>query len=464
MTSNTNTKREIPAHYKNKGDLTTGPIHKHLIRLTIPMIWGIAAVIFAQITDTYFIGKLGTTELAAVSFTFPITMILSHFVFGINIAMSSTISRLIGQKDMDTVRRVTLHGVTMAFIASAIVCGSTFFVLEPLFVMLGADGTTMPYIMEYMPLWLLASIILAVPVNGNSAIRAGGDAFWPAVVMLTAAVINMVLDPILIFGWFGAPAMGVKGAALATLISYIGCAIFGLTILIKYKKLLTFESLHLDTFKDSFKRLIVIALPAGITNVIGPLTNAVITGLLAMYSTEAVAAYGIAYRIESFIMLAVISLGLAMAPIIGQNWGAKDYERVNTTIKQAINFNYIWSFSTAIILGLLARPVAGIFTQDPMVIEIAALYFWIVPASFAFANLIFGWSSAFNAMGMPARSFVMITVKSLVMTIPALFIGAHFGGIKGIMIALAAANIIGGLFFHILSWRACLKCETEKDN
>jgi putative MATE family efflux protein len=460
MTSE-NTIQPPPRPYANKGDLTTGPIHKHLIRLTIPMIWGIAAVIFAQMTDAYFIGKLGTTQLAAISFTFPVTMILSHFVFGINIAMSSTLSRLIGQKDMDTTRRVVLHGITMAFMASAIVCGGTYLILEPIFSFMHASPEILPYIMEYMPIWLLASVVLSMPVNGNSALRASGDALWPAIIMTSSAVMNMILDPIFIFGYFGIPAMGVKGAAVATLIAYIGCAIFGLSILIFKKKLLSFKSLYLDQFADSFKRLIVIALPAGITNIIGPITHAVLTGILATYGAEAVAAYGVTSRLESLALLAVMSLGLAMAPIVGQNWGAQNYDRVHTTIRQAINFNFIWSISTAIIFGLFAKSIAGIFTEDAAVIDIAALYFWIVPFSFAFGNLIYGWSSAFNAMGKPARAFTMITVKSLIMTIPALFIGHYIGGLKGIFIAIAAVNVIGGLSFHILSWRYCLSCEKE---
>lgn len=459
MTATHKSKPESPYKYSNKGDLTKGPVHKHLIRLTIPMIWGIAAVIFAQLTDAYFIAKLGTVELAAISFTFPVTMIISHLVFGMNIAMSSNISRLIGQKDMGTVKRVTLHGIFMAFTASAIICILTFLCLSPLFKLLGAGPETMPYIMDYMPIWLIASVILAVPVNGNSAIRASGDAFWPAIIMTLGAVINMILDPIFIFGLLGFPAMGVKGAALATLIGYVGCAILGLFVLIKKKKLLSFANLYLDLFGDTFKRLIVIALPAGITNIIGPLTHAVLTAILATYGSEAVAAFGINSRIEALSMLAVLSLGLAMAPIVGQNWGAENYDRVNLAIKQSINFNFIWSFAAAALMGLFAYPLAGAFSDDPAVIDIAAMYFIIVPFSFAFGNLIFGWSSAFNAMGMPKRAFVMITTKSLIMTVPALFIGDYLGGIKGIMIALAAVNVIGGITFHILSLRACKKTQ-----
>lgn len=450
--------------YSNKGDLTTGPVRKHLIRLTIPMIWGILAVISLQLVDTYFISLLGTEELAGVSFTFPVTMIITHFVFGINIAMSSVVARLIGEKRMDDAKRVTLHGIIMAFSTSVTICILTFFLLEPLFTLMGADENTLPIIADYMPLWLIGAAIGSIPINGNSAIRASGDSLTPAIIMSTMALINLILDPILIFGWFGFPALGVTGAALATLIAYICCLGMGLYALIIKKKLLPADGLHLSQFTNSVRRLIHIAIPAGIANIVQPFTNAVIVALLATHSTEAVAAFGVVSRVEAFALLIVISLALGMGPIIGQNWGAKKFERVHETINTAIIFNFIWSALVAITMGLFAYSIAGLFSDNPDVIEYAVLFFWIVPFSYAFSNLVFGWGSAFNAMGMPQRSFVMIIVKSLVLTIPAIYIGSWLYGVVGIFVAMATVNLITGVVFHILSWRVCLHHEHQRQS
>ena len=456
MSAPADIKTAKPLPYANKGDLTNGSVREHLVRLTIPMIWGILAVIAVQLADTYFIGLMDdTTVLAGVSLTFPVTMIISHIVFGINIAMSSVISRLLGAKQREDARIVVLHGIIMAFCASSVIAIGTYFALDPIFTLLGADETTLPVVKEYMPLWLIASVILSIPVNGNSALRASGDTLNPALVMTGAALINFILDPILIFGLFGAPEMGVQGAALATLISYIACMFLGLYFLIFKKNLVVTDGLYLNRFKDSMKRLVVIAIPAGIANIIGPGTNAVIMGILARYNNEAVAAMGIVSRVEAFALLIVISLSLGMSPIIGQNWGAEKFKRVNKTIRLAIIFNFIWSFFVAGILFLLARPIAGAFSDDPQVIEYAALFFFIVPISYAFGNLVFGWSSAFNAMGKPQQAFVMIFVKSIIITIPAVFIGAHLDGVRGVFIGLALANLATGMFFHFISRRKC---------
>jgi putative MATE family efflux protein len=423
------------------------------------------AVIAVQLADTYFIGLLGDTDvLAGVSLTFPVTMIITHIVFGVNISMSSVVSRLLGEKKRDDAKIVVLHGIIMAFIAATVIALGTFVFLEPLFTALGADEKTMPIVKTYMPIWLVASAILSIPVNGNSAIRAAGDSFTPAIVMSSAALINFILDPILIFGLFGAPEMGVQGAAVATLISYICCLGLGLYFLIIKKKLVAIDGLHLDKFKNSLKRLLVIAIPAGIANIIGPGANAVIMALLARHGNEAVAAMGIVTRVEAFALLIVISLSLGMSPIIGQNWGAKNYDRVHQTINLAIGFNFIWSFFVAAVMGLFAVQIASLFTDDAAVIDYTKLFFWIVPISYAFGNLVFGWSSSFNAMGLPKKAFVMILVKSLVITIPAVFLGSHLYGVTGIFVALALANFVAGALFHTSSWRACKKAEDCKSS
>lgn len=445
--------------YSNKGDLTTGPVAGHLVRMTVPMIWGLLAVISVQLADTYFISLLGDTDvLAGISFTFPVTMLISHLTFGVNIALSSVVSRLIGAGKHDDVRRVVLHGFFMAFGASALIALLTFVLLEPVFTLLGADERTFPAIAAYMPLWLLASVIMSVPVNANSAMRAAGDTIRPAVIMVAIAVINFILDPVMIFGWFNFPAMGVKGAALSTLIAYATGAVIALRILIVKKNLVALDGLHCAAFRDSMKRLLVIAIPAGIANIIQPASGAFILAMLASHGSTAVAAYGVVTRVEALAFLIVLALAIGMAPIIGQNWGAEKRMRVLKTINLAIGFNLLWSAFAALILAFFAESIARGFSADPKVVHYATLFFWVIPFSYGIGNLVFGWSSAYNAMGRPQWAFAMIFIKSLVFTVPAVYIGGRIGDVAGIAAAIAVANIVPGILFHMLSRRS-LKTE-----
>lgn len=453
---------EAQNRYAHKGDLTNGPIKNHLIRMTVPMIWGLLAIIAVQLVDTYFIALMNDTDiLAGISFTFPVTMLISHIVFGINIALASVAARMIGANQHDDTRRIVLHGIIMAFIAASVIAILTYLTLKPVFEMLGANEQTMPTILNYMPIWLLASAILAIPVNANSAMRAAGDTVVPAIVMTSIALVNLVLDPILIFGLLGAPALGVKGAAIATLIGFIVGMFIALYFLIVRKKLVAVDGLHLDKFKDSMKRLLVIAIPAGIANIIGPATSAITVAILAGYGAEAVAAFGVASRVEALALLVVIALAIGMAPIIGQNWGAQNFKRVHETVNLAILFNMAWSAIIAVILALLAKPIATAFSEDPGVIEYTILFFWVVPFSYGLGNLVFGWSSAFNAMGKPQRAFSLIVVKSFAITIPAILIGGWMNGATGVFIAIAISNVISGILLHWLSAKSCKKAEAN---
>jgi len=136
-------------------------------------------------------------------------------------------------------------------------------------------------------------------------------------------------------------------------------------------------------------------------------------------------------------------------------------DRVNKTIKLAIQFNLLWSAIVAVLLAIFAKPIASAFSDDPEVIRYTVMFFWIVPFSYGLGNLVFGWSSAFNAMGKPQKAFVMIFVKSFVLTVPAAVIGGWMNGTTGIFIALAAANVIAGGLFHILSARSCKREEKK---
>lgn len=452
-----------PGPYANKGNLTEGDITKHLVRLTLPMVWGIFAIISFQLVDTFYISLLGTQKLAAITFTFPITYIVFSMTLGMGIATSSVLSRQIGEGDMDTVRRITGHAVITAGLFGLIIVCIGFLSMDAVFRLMGADDTMMPIIREYMVIWFAGSMFLTMPLVGNSAIRAAGDSLIPAIIMTVSAAVNIILDPLLIFGLLGFPELGVRGAAIATVFANACAMIAGLYVLAARKKLLTIDALlrHWHQYGNSLKRLMIIAVPAGLTSSIQPITNAVIISLLAAISAESVAAYGVVSRIEAFAFTTIMALASGMAPIIGQNWGAKKYNRVNETLNKALIFAAGWSLAIAIIFIIGGKYLVAPFVRDdaPAVLSTAMLYFWIVAPTYVFGNLVAGWGSAFNAMGKPQRSFMMIVVKMILINIPLAYLGNHYYGVIGIFGSIAFTNTVTGIAFHIMNIRLCHKNE-----
>jgi len=416
------------------------------------MVWGIAAIISFQLVDTYYISLLGKAPLVAISFTFPITLGFFSIIMGFGIAMSSVLSRLLGEGREADVRRVTTHGLILVFGVACVLAAIGYFFRDPLFKAMGADETLRPLIHEYMSIWFLGAAFMATPYVGNAAIRASGSTVIPALILVGAALLNAVLAPLLIFGMAGLPRLEMQGAALATLISNVLAMAIGLYILaVRQRMLLSLKDLNFRGFGDSARRLLLIAIPAGLTTAIQPLVNTMLVGILAVQGSEAVAAFGIATRIEAFAFIILMALSVGMAPIIGQNFGAKKFDRVNETLKNAILFCIVWSIFVAAILWGFRHDIPTIFSTDTKVIGYMGFYLMLVPVSYIFGNLITGWASAFNAIGKPHFSFAMIVIKMLLLTIPAAYLGNHFFGVWGVFAAISLVNIISGLGFHFMA-------------
>jgi putative MATE family efflux protein len=432
-------------------DLTSGPITPHLIRLSVPMIWGILAIVSLQLADVYFIAQLGHVELTAISFTFPVSMIVFNLVMGLGIGTASVSSRLIGAKDTETLKQFLAHALMIAIATGIVLAIIGEIVMDPVFRALGASPEHMIYIKQFMRISLWGYVFITVPLVGNAAIRAAGDSLTPALIMVGIAIVNIPLSYLLVFGHFGAPALGVAGAAISNVISNLIAAILATYVLIYRVRLLDRTHLTLLQFGQSAKRLLTIAVPVGVTNLIGPLVIAFITALLATSGDAAVAAFGIITRIEAIAAVVLMAVAVGMSPIIGQNFGAGKWSRVEETIRQAIIFAVIWSFGVGIALMFGGASLARAFTDDEGTITIAASYFLVVSVSTALANVIAGWGSAWNALGQPKMSVALVVLRSVLGIMLPASIGQMIAGWYGLFIGLMIGNLLIGFALHFWS-------------
>ncbi|MEX0773919.1 MAG: MATE family efflux transporter, partial [Balneolales bacterium] len=204
---------------RNKPDLTEDPIIPTLAMLTWPMIFGMFGSVLYNLADTYFIGKVGVDELAAMGFTFPAVMFVSSIAGGIGIGTASLFSRSVVSKSRPIVQSYSMYVFILSFLSIIVFIGAGLLTLKPLFIFLGAPPELIPLISEYMVIWYWSIMFLIIPAVGNNMIRATGNTFAPGMIMVFGNVLNIILDPLLIFGWGPFPEMGLQGAALATAIS-----------------------------------------------------------------------------------------------------------------------------------------------------------------------------------------------------------------------------------------------------
>ena len=201
--------------------LTTGSITPHLRRLAVPMVIGVFALISVNLVDTYFVGLLGTEELAAMSFTFPIVGLIMNLCMGLGIGVTATISRLVGSGDQERAEQVGGHALLIAGLVSLTLALVGAILHDPVFTLMGAHDQLLTYLWEYMRWWFIGLPFIVVVIVLNGVLRAHGNSKTPMRLMLLFAGMNLILDPLLIFGFGGLPALRLEGASIATLIAYV---------------------------------------------------------------------------------------------------------------------------------------------------------------------------------------------------------------------------------------------------
>lgn len=428
----------------NKRDLTTGSIPKHLARLGLPMILGVLAVLSISLADTYFVGQLGTDELAALSFTFPVVLTVSSLSIGLSAGASSVVSRAIGSHNADDSRRLASDAMLLSLVVVVGACVLGFLTIRPLFGVLGAEGRVLDIVVEYMQIWFLGMPFLVVPMVGGGLLRANGDSLSPSLIMVFAALTNLVLDPAFIYGWAFVPEMGVAGAAWASMLSRAATLVGTMWLLVAREDMLTFELPSSDQMRRSLRRLLSVGIPAAGSNMINPISIAIVTAALATFGKGTVAAFGVATRVESFAAIPMLALSAAIGPIAGQNWGSGLADRTKLAMKTAFGFSLAYSVVVFGVFALAAEPIVAIFTDDPAVQTEGASYLRIVGATLGGYGVIITASAAYNAVGLATRGLGFTILRSAALYVPLASLSLVLGAAWYAFAGIAATNVISG--------------------
>jgi putative MATE family efflux protein len=413
------------------------------------MILGISSTIIANIIEIWFLGQVGTRELAAYSFTFPVTGALTSLSLGVSIGLSSVLARTVGRGDEQSIQRLTTDGVALATIMMLIMGLIGYFSIDVLFSAMGAEGETLDLIRGYMQIWYLGLIFIAVPFVGSNALRATGDAKISGTIMVGGSVLNILLDPLFIFGWGPFPAMGLEGAALALIIGRGALFVVTFYVLYSREQLLDLSIPVIKEVIDSWRQIMVVSIPATATQLIGPVSTAIIVSLLAGYGEEAVAGFGIASRIEGLAVIPLFALSASIGPYVGQNWGAGEFQRANQAMNLSFKFSLGWGILVAAVLAVLAGSFVPLFDDNTNVINIAITYLYIVPISFGAWGVLMMASAIFNSLGKPLRSTFMSVTRMFFLYVPMALVAEHFFGYIGIFASACATNLTMGLVGYI---------------
>ena len=422
-------------------DILEGDIASTLKRMTIPMIFGMITLMMFNLVDTFFISMLGTEELAAVSFTFPVTFTVISLAIGLGIGTSAVIAKALGENKVDEAKFDGTIALLLSAIMVFVLSLFGFILIEPIFLLLGANAQVMIHIYDYMSIWFLGSVFLILPMIGNSVLRASGDTKTPSIIMGAAGLINAVLDPLLIFGIGPFPELGVKGAAIASVIAWsiaVGIILF---LLVVKKQLLSLTPGEQGVIQ-SIRKIAKIGLPAAGANMLTPIAMAVMTAIVAAYGPEAVAAFGVGSRIESIASLLVLALSMTLPPFISQNYGAQNYERVTEAYKTTLKFVMVWQFIIYLLLVACSNFISQTFAEELDVQRIISLFIYIMPLSYGFQGVIILSNSSFNALHKPMNALLLSVIRLFIFFVPFAYLGSYIAGLKGLFIGAAIGNLV----------------------
>lgn len=422
-------------------DLTDGSVRKHLIRLTIPMFLGISSMIVASMIDTIYIGWIGTRELAAVSFSFPVVMGLASMSMGLGVGATSIMARAIGSGNRDASFTLATHTLVLVVLLVVTLGVGGWFAGPWLFTRMGADAVLLPLVLDYMDIWFFGLPLFAAPMVAMNMLRAAGSARTPGVLMSFGAVLQVVIAPALIFGIPGlVDGMGYLGSAWAFVASRAVTAV--ITVVVLNNRGMFRPMVSVSAMLVSWREVLRIGVPSMLTNLIAPVSMSVAFWFLADHGHAVVAAFGIAVRIESLALMILMSLSSSMSVLVGQNWGKRQYSRIREGLSLSYRFSFAWGVFALALLGGLGAQIVGLINDNPDVIAVTHDYLLIVPLSYALLGVSMMAGSCFIALGRPMPSLVLSIGRMLVLFVPLAWLGDAWWGYRGVFGANALSNVI----------------------
>ncbi len=433
-----------------KAKLTEGPVGRHLLVMAFPVLLGITTMMGQAFVDAWFLGRVGDRALAAHAFSFPILMIVTSVAIGLGAGTSSVVARAIGAHDLRRARRLATDSLFLSFLITAGFCILGVLTINPLFRLLGAPDDMIPMIRSFMLILYSGVPFVVVGMVGMASMRATGDTRLPSKLMILGSILNVLLDPIFIFGLGPIPALGLNGAAVAALMAR-GVIFVGALYLLRGRlNMISFNRPDPVELRKSWRDILHVGIPAAGTNAIVPIATAIIIVMIAGYGPEAVAGFGVASRIESLVLVMFYALSAIIGPFVGQNLAAGKELRIMEALRLCMIFCVGAGVVGAGILALSAGFLPTLFSDNDAVVSVTRLFLWVAPLGYGGYGLVMVINASFNGLGKPMPGVVVSLLRTIILYVPLALIAEYYFGMVGIFAAYAAANVFTG--FVAYAW------------
>ncbi len=437
-----------------KRDLTIGGITKTILVTAIPMVVALLLQTGFNIVDAIYVGRISAEAIAAVSLAFPIMFFIAAIGAGVGIGATSLIARYIGAKEIEKADNVAEHALLIGCVMGVIFTIFGLLFGKRMLMLMGADSL-LGISWEYLSVIFLGSFFVMIFIIANSIFRGEGDTKTPMVFMIIATVVNIVLDPIFIF----LLNMGVKGAAIATVVSNIVGCVLMIRGFMNGRSSIKIRPRYFHFNTEILKKIFVIGIPGSLAQISMSLSAFIMMRIVSYFGTYAIAAFGIATRLDSIALLPSLGLMMALVPIIGQNVGAKKFDRAEKSTYRAAIIAALFSGSVGLLFFFFPSMFVSIFNTNPEVIKYGVSYLRIVPLAFAFVGVNICMSGSFLGTGNALTSlfFTLLRVIILIIPLALLFAFVFELGIIGVWLAYPISIVVSAisslLWFRTGRWK-----------
>ena len=425
-----------------------GALMPHIIKMTLSASIGLISLFLVDVADLYFLSILEDESiLAALGFASTIIFFSISINIGFMIAVVALVSKAVGEGDHAGAKRLNMNGMFIAFACNCVMASMIWVFCPALLKALGAEGVAITYATSYMRILVISLPVLALGMCASGALRAVGDARQSMYSMLAASIVNAALDPLFIFTF----NMGIEGAALASALSrfvIVGIAFYGL-----YKNHDLIGKYSIASLKPDLKPVLQIAIPAIATNLATPIGTAFVYNRMAQFGESAIAGLSMVMRVETVAFAIIYSLSGAIGPIIGQNFGAQQFDRITQALHEGLKFILIYVLLMGVVLFFSDHLVIGFFrASDEAAMLISHFGTWLAWA-YIFNGCLFVAMAAFNNLGQAKMATVMNWGKATIGLIPFVYLGGQYFGAKGVLCGQFIASVFFGLFALYLAHR-----------
>ena len=418
------------------------PTGKLLFSMAIPMMVSMLVQALYNIVDSIFVSEISEDALTAVSLAFPLQTLMLAFGLGSCVGINTLISRSLGAKDQRTADQAANTGIFLS------ICNYLFFaivgnlILRPFFAAQTDSTEIIEMGISYTRICLIGSFGLFAQLCFEKLLQSTAKTTLSMITQIVGAVVNIILDPILIFGWFGLPEMGVAGAAVATVIGQIIGSLFGIFFTLKYNKEIKLRVKDIRFNGRIVKEIYRVGFPSIVMQSIGSVMTFGMNTILMGLTSTATAVFGAYFKLQSFVFMPVFGLNNAMVPIISYNYGAKKSERVNSTVRTTVITAVIIMIVGFAAFQILPRTLLSMFNASENMLSIGATALRIIASHFILAgfNIIAG--SVFQAIGNPIISMIVSVSRQLIVLLPVAFLLSLSGNVDTVWLSFPIAEIV----------------------